>query len=47
MKIQALGPETVFQLIDLQLTSDEAADLLDKLEFIANTVADLQKEMEN
>ena len=45
-KIQALGAETVWRLLDLQLTKDEAAELLDKLEFITGFVNDLRKEAE-
>jgi len=46
-KIQVLGPETVWTLLDLTLTKNEASELLDKLELITNTVNDLRKEMES
>ena len=36
----------VKDLITLKLTEGEAEDLLDKLEFIAYTVADIQKQIE-
>jgi len=45
-KIHVLGAETVWRLLDIQLTVDEAAELLDKLEFITGFVNDLRKEMD-
>jgi len=44
-KIQILGPETTWALLDLTLTKSQASELLDKLEFITTTVNDLREEM--
>jgi len=43
-KIQILGPETTWALLDLILTRNEALELLDKLELITTTVNYLRKE---
>ena len=43
-KIQAVGPELTFRLMDLKLTHTEAENLLEKLTIIANVIAEMREE---
>ena len=43
-KIQAIGPELTFKLVDLKLTRIEAEDLLEKLTDIAGVIAEMREE---
>ena len=43
-KIEALGADTVFRLVDLTLTSLEAEDLLEKLAMISGVIAEWKAE---
>lgn len=43
-KIEALGAETVFRMVDLTLDQAEADDLLEKMALIAGIIADWKTE---
>ncbi len=45
-RIKAFGAETVFQLIDLELSKIEADDLLEKMMLIENIRAEIQREID-
>lgn len=42
-KIQAIGAETVFALLDLRMHTVDAENLLERIVMIGNMIADLQE----
>jgi hypothetical protein len=43
-KIQAVGPELAWRMLDLKLTQAEAEDLLEKLSFISSVIRRWERE---